>query len=823
MNSFKTWFWLWVIALCLSCYIRLYPLRAHIWDPSYDQASLVVVYNIKKALLEQIHRQAPEMPLNIAEQLAQTKLNETLHSDASKVQEAIERINQELFQNSGKKANIYFLESDPFYFYYLTQNIVDHGRMADIVKGSKYYDPLMTAPFGFWQPMTYHPYVGFVIYKIFQIFNPNISLMAALAYTPLILIAFVLAAFFLVCRTLEISAPASFIASLFYIMAPVILKRSSLGWYRTDPYNMLFTLLLLPIILKAITSIDTKKIWKYIFLFALTITGFAAIWQGWGFMLVITLSILAVCAGYNFLNKDTPSIKNCIFLGIGFILATILGISLLFGFNEFFILIKEAAGEFLKFTVKKFGLWPNLFMEVGELKKSSPEDFLSDSGGVLFLLSGLGSFLFCLWQIFKKHQKDYTLKILGLGTFFAICVFMTLFAERFSIFALIGLSLFLGLGLDALLIKLSCLPAGRSSFKKIPWLRIAIIVFLSLFVFINAQKNIRVSLTPIFNSAWEKSLIDIKNNTPQDSIINSWWPPGHFIKGISHRRVAFDGATLSESAIGYWMANILLSENENQAAGLLRMINLSGNKSVDFLVAHGLKTSQAVALLFTIASKTNDEARALLNAVLNNKDDIKTLLAITRGGTPHSYVLLYNELVDQNLGLSFMGRWNIKRVEILNENPSLLSSVPARNSAAYLDFLWGLAGGQTHYSPPLGLLNQDDKTMYFAENLIIDKSTMTATIASHTYGQGIPVSVVYLNGGNITEKINSTSTLKYSTVIYTQDGQMVARLMDRSLANSLLIKLFFFNAAGLEHFKPLTSSNDLTGRTQIKVFETNWN
>ena len=52
-----------------------------------------------------------------------------------------------MFQESGKAPNIYLLEADPFYFYYLTQNIVDHGKMAEIVKGSKYFDSLMTAPF----------------------------------------------------------------------------------------------------------------------------------------------------------------------------------------------------------------------------------------------------------------------------------------------------------------------------------------------------------------------------------------------------------------------------------------------------------------------------------------------------------------------------------------------------------------------------------------------------------------------------------------------------------------------------------------------------
>jgi len=97
-------------------------------------------------------------------------------------------------KNQGQK--IYLLESDPYDFYNLTENIVHKGRIADIIKGSKYFNPLMCAPFGSWQPFTLHPYWGFVIYKFLQIFNPNISLMSAVAMTPLLTYLLIIAAFY---------------------------------------------------------------------------------------------------------------------------------------------------------------------------------------------------------------------------------------------------------------------------------------------------------------------------------------------------------------------------------------------------------------------------------------------------------------------------------------------------------------------------------------------------------------------------------------------------------------------------------------------------
>ncbi len=814
MNSKKTWLIFFLAAAILSIYVRLYPLRAHIWDPSYDQASMFVIYNIKKSLLETIHAQAPQIPFPEAEQMATQKLNETLRKDSAKVQQAVENANRRIFEASGKKPNIYLLESDTFYFYYLTENIVKTGHMADVVKGSKYLDPLMAAPDGFWQPRTYHPYVGFYLYKFLKIFDPNIPLMSAVAYTPLILIILVLAAFFWACRNLQISAVSCFVGSLFFSLAPVILKRSSLGWYRTDPYNLFFTIILVVIVIKAITQSTSKNFWKYALAFACSISAFAAIWQGWGFMLAMTIAILGTCIVYAFFIKDFSSIKRYAVLGISFVAATILGISLLFSFTDFFTLLREGLGELQKFTVKQFGLWPNLFMEVGELKKSSLQDLLSDTGGLFFLLSSLAGVAYSAFLVIRNKDKQYALKIISLGTFLIVCIVMTLAASRFSIFAMIGLSLFFAIAVEGAL--------QRIPLFKILWVRAGFIVFLVLFIWINSNKNITTVLNPIFNSAWEEALIEIRNKTPKDSIINSWWPPGHFIKGISHRKVMFDGATLSQSSTGYWMANIFLSEDEKKAAGLLKMINLSGNKAVDFLTAKGLKTSQAVALLTTISSKSDQEAKLLLQTVLHSQEDANYLLLLIRGGSPHSYILLYNEIVDQNLGLAFMGKWNIQKVEEINNSPSLLESVPSRNSPLYLDFLWNLAGGQPHYSPSLQLLKEDDSNYYFNENLIVNKLTMKASIQSPTYGKGSPISVVYLRSNQISENENLGANLKYAVVIYKQDNQLMARLMDRSLANSLLIKLFFFNAAGMEHFNLLTTSSDLTGRTQIKVFEAKW-
>ena len=808
-KKLKLWPWVvaWLLLAILSTYIRLYPLRSHMWDDAHERATLLVIYNIKQTFLKQILSQMPTMPPPLANHIAEEKMNETLHTENQKVTEAINKVTLLLAnQPDAGEQKIYLLESDPFDFYNLTENIVAHGRIADRIKGSKYFNPLMCAPFGCWQPFTLHPYLGFLIYKVLQLFNPHIPLMSAVAVTPLFLYLLILMAFLWVCKILDYSVIASFVGALFLVMAPINLKRGSLGWFRTDPYNILFPLLLIGCLFLALRPASKKDTYLWAIMFGLTLSVYALFWHGWGLLFFIGVTCAVSAAGYNlFIKKEQSQVsQNLLFLGL-FIGANLLAVSLCFSFKDFFILFKEGFGELEKFTHRGLDLWPNLFMTVGELKKPLLEGIITSAGGAVFILLALGGWMCSLWRAFKNFRQPLAIDTLILTIFLLVTVALSLHGERFVFFATIPLSLLSAMLIDRLInFRLS--------------LGVPVAGLLTVLILFNANRDIRTVLTPIFNSTWQEALVKIKTDTPQDSIVNTWWAPGHFIKGIAHRRVPFDGASLDQSAVGYWMANVFLSQDENHARGLLRMLNASANKPVAFLVQCGLKVSDATTLLNAIASQSRNQAAVTLKGILND-DQIAALLLMTHHQHPHSYVLVYTELVDSNLMLAFSGRWNFKKIEEINAHPEMLTGVPNRNSPDFIDFLWNTMGGAPKYSEALALIAQNNKQLIFRENLTIDLNTMEAKIQSPKYGTGQPLSVFYLKDGAITEHKNSEGILNYSVVLYQEDGQYAARLMDRALANSLIMKLYYFDGQGLRYFKPLILSHDLTGRTRIKVFK----
>jgi len=807
-KSSKFWPWVlaWVILVLLSSYVRLYPLRSHMWDDAHEQATLLVIYKIKQAFLKQIESEAPNMSAALANHLAEEKLNETIHTENQKFMEAVEKTTIALANQPGAGAQkIYLLESDPYDFYNLTENIVNKGRIADIIKGSKYFNPLMCAPFGFWQPFTLHPYWGFVIYKFLQLFNPNISLMTAVAYVPLFTYSIILIAFLWVCGVLNYSVIASFAGALFLVMAPINLKRGALGWYRTDPYNILFPLLLLGCLFLALRPSTKKDGFLWAIIFGLTLSAYALFWQGWGLLFFIGIACAVGAAVYNFLIKQDKiqAQQNLLFLPI-FIGTTLLLVSICFSFQDFFILFKEGFGELQKFTHRGLDLWPNLFMAVGELKKITLGNITTSAGGIVFMIVALAGWIYSLYIAFKNHRQAHAIDTLILTVFLFVTMALSFNGERFVLFATIPLSILAAAVINRFM---SLRPVGLT----IAGLLIALTL-------LNANRDIRTILTPIFNSTWDEALTKIKTDSPADSIVNTWWAPGHFIKAIARRSVPFDGASLDQGAVGYWMANMFLSQDEAQARGILRMLNASGNKPTEYLVKCGLKLSTATSLLLAIAPEDRSQAAQTLKGIISD-DQIKTLLSMTHDKHPHSYVLVYTELVDDNLMIAFTGHWNIKKIEEINANPQLLKAVPNRGSSDFIDYLWNTMGGPPKYSDALNLLGANDRQLLFRENLAIDLNTMDAKIQSTQYGEGNPYSVFYLKDGSVQEHVNPDGNLNYSVVLYQEDGQYTARLMDHAMASSLIMKLYYFDGQGLQYFKPLILSHDLTGRTRIKVFK----
>lgn len=818
---------IWILAVSIGMFFRLYPLRTFTKNDSAGKATLIVLSKLKTQVENQIEANYSALPDLQKETLKKKLFKDLLLQENQKITETIQKVTQNIDQLSPHHRNTpYLLESDSFHFFQLTEQLIKTGQISDTVTGSKYLNKLMLAPKGHFEPVTLHPQVGALVYKLLRLIDPDIDLMFAVSFTPLIITSIALFFFIWICHLLGISPVNTFTGSVFFMCAPIMVKRSAFGWYDNDPYNILFPLAILLCMFSVMRNLHSKK-WLIFFNVSISVLmlGYALFWQGWMLVFVIVIaSGLTIAITLKFHHKDHPAFKKLSFFFAGILILSFLLISLKFGITGYLAVFQEGFKAMDNFITPQLAPWPDLYISVGELHKATlPQIIILTGGFVQFLFILIG--LYCSFRdAWKKNDPLTITSAVTLGIFFITTLYLSLGAQRFALLCLPPFSILFVIGLNNATNFIEILLKKLIPLKHPLFLRIfPQFIFISLIVIpiYTLQQSMPVLLSRIYNDTWHSALLAIRHDTPVNSIINSWWPPGHFIKATAHRRVTFDGATINFPQ-AYWLTRVYLSQSEREALGLLRMLNNSANDAADYLQSLGLSVSETVGVLRTITYLDETQARLLLSTKIQQKDQIDHILKLTHSKPDPAYLFIYNELIEKNIQLAFIGKWNFKRIEEINRSPDLLKEVPNRKSKKYVQFLWDLAGGQFKYNDPLQEMSRRDEWVLFDGNVKINILTHACVIDSPKFGKGIPQSIFYVDGGKVVEQVFDKPVLSYSVILYHDGTKYYAVLLDRYLANSLIMRLYYFGDTGMKYFKTFTEESDLGKRTDIRVFSIDW-
>ncbi len=819
---------IWALCCSLGIYLRLYSLRNNVSHENSEKATLTVINSIKNSAYHAVEKTNPSLSPHEKQTLAKKQFDLILHTQGPKVRKTIDRVARQIQDNDPSGKNPFYLpEADSYYYYNLTENIVKNGKISSQIKGSKYFNPLMNAPHGYWEPLNLHPYIGFMVYKVVNFFIPGTSLMQAVSFTPLIMTVLILFIFLLALNILECNRWISLLSAFYLVCIPVFLRRSMFGWYKNDPTNIFFLFLIPAVFFYGLKNIQRPKTALYsAALTSFLVALYSLFWQGWVFLasLIVACGIFVLL--YNFLMlKDKQQTKNLFIYFSTIIAGAFIGVSLIFGPKDFFILFKEGWSALQDFINPQLSLWPDLYIAVGELLRPTTEQWLEMMGGPFFIGIGILGLFVRTVKMFRSREYALNTTTIFLLLFWIAGVKLSFGAQRFATLCLIPFSLAFAIGAQEIfeftrtqLLKI--FPAMNKSPFGQGLIFSGIILLLTFFPLSAAEKKTPEILNKIFNSTWDAALTKIKNETPNDSIINSWWPPGHFIKAIAQRRVTFDGATINKPQ-SYWLANVFLATDERTAAGILRMLNDSGNDATDFLLEQKFSLAEAVALIKKIVPLDIEHARDVLSKTLSQEQTQK-LLSLTHAKAPSSYLLLYNDLAENSLQFSFVGNWDFEKVAAINADPDLAKNVPTRDSKDYIPFLWKLAGGIPRTSSELLSVSNKNGVVIFENNVRVDFNTLTCTINSPKFGKGIPGSLIYENNNQVVEQKLKGANLPYSVMIFTNASTPKCMLADSALARSMLFRLYNYGGKGLTIFEPFIDERDTTERTKILVYKINW-
>jgi dolichyl-diphosphooligosaccharide---protein glycosyltransferase len=452
----------------------------------------------------------------------------------------------------------------------------------------------------------------------YQIFGGNSNLYDFVILFPAIIVSLTVLVIFALVR-LFAGTTSGLISSLLFAVSLPIAIRGMAGWFKSEPLGIFYGLLGIYLFLSGIKSKNKKiAVLKIISAGIMTSFGMAS-WGGnqffiipigifilvlpfirkdhkflvWsiplfvisilftaslferpglnfvfglgGFSLILPTIFLISCIFIQKLSKEKNKTRNGLFLLLAII---IIGSSLII-INEDINLIKLPSYRYLN------ALNPFMF-SIDPLTDSVSEHQSTDlSSSFIFnsiyiIFAGLG-----IWIILNKKtiQNEIFIKkdMMAFILIFGITgIYISSAFIRLELFASISLIIFASIGLSILskeIFKINLSSMKNYTFK-ISYVAIIFVLFTIPLVYPDSGNWISVlDIPPTIltggttnppSTDWFETLEWIKNNTPQDAIIASWWDYGYWITTLSDRITLIDNATLIDSRIKY-MAEIFLS------------------------------------------------------------------------------------------------------------------------------------------------------------------------------------------------------------------------------------------------------------------------
>lgn len=796
-------------------------------------AENVIRGSLQKQILQQLQSSGSQIPREAREAFAAQQADKLIQTDRLQFEQTVERFISSMGQPRSRSSRRYLLESDPYHFMAQVENILETGSVSSRIEKGKFYDPLRRFPKGYWVPYGWQPYVGVGVYKVLNFFKPGIPLMEALGFVPLILVPAAVFAFYLLCASLGFGTLASSAAALTMGLSPIFLQRSSYGWFDTDPYNMLFPALVLASFFSVPGSSPKKG--AVLGLTAGALTGvYVLFWVGWPFVFLLVLGgavLLSVLFG---VRKD-PDLKSCpVFLFV-YAASTAAAAITAAGLEAFLEFIFRGASYVAKFASSEPNIWPNVFFMVGETGALSLTRLVYLTGNVVTVLFALAGAASGFLLIKKGESKLFVLKWFVLCAMSVPLLFLSLKTERFALLFVIPVALFTGMAVHVaggffrewLQKRAASENSGARQMLRFfyPLWTAAVLAALMpmqiLFAHALAMKS-----EPIMNDTWYGAMQTLRERTPENSVIYSWWPPGYFISTLARRSVFSDGGT-QDLPECYWLARFFMATTEDEALGVMRMLSSSGNDALDKLKVLGVPVAEAVDLLNRILPLSRLEAAKILTERISESETAE-ILELTHAGNyaRPTYVFLYSEMIEKNLALSVFARWNFHKAGLIKR--------AVAQQAGFLDFLkpgkvnsvqqfLSSSDGVLKYRPEAELEKQEGSVLTFKNGLVVDWVSKKASIqipSEKVTGQ--PLSLFYMEQGELTEITSAGSSLDISALVYEADGKFYSVFADRKLILSMLYRLYYLKGAGLRFFKPFYEQSGETPRMTVQVFEIDW-
>lgn len=819
--------------LFLNMYARLIPAY---FPQLKEEAAIAVEGDITKNIVTKVEDKYPTYNTFIKNTIREALISEIKNDRANFTKMVLERYNAYKDESQDAQGQTYLLESDPYQWMRYTQNIVDHGYPGDVYRDGDSYDTYMLAPYGQrLPPNRLFFYLSALLFKMCRFFLGGINLETFLFYLPLFYnFIFLISLYFF---THFCFSRFSAVVTVFFVgLNSLLLRRNCVGAFDYEPLVLMFPLLIVLFFSESLRAKGGVMRFVYALIASLCFGMYSATWMDswWILIIVVAYTLLGFINRYLITRKCDSEALGYLLSGLVFFIGSIVFCAVLVHLNILTHLYDRLKIVLSLGSAHTPSIWPNTYYTVSELRSPTVRVLFGFVYGNILTTAALAGFLWVFLKERRSEKKDY-IYMMFLWTIFMF--FASLKSIRFAIFLAIPLGIFLAASFDN--IRLLIARSRLSLVIKSEAFGVLILLFtiIGLSHTNKALKGARL-VFPLLNDSWHKAFVYLQEKTPPQSIINTWWDYGNFLKVISKRRVIFDPQS-QHRPLAYWMARVLVSSDEDVAIKILRMLNNSSDRLFDEINQYIKDDFRCVALIDTLLKSSEKEATRILN-----KYDIpealrtKIINILFLHKPPPAYFMVEARMIHMLPEISFLGNWsftktytmrhqNMPEAELTKQLMEIfsLSKAEAESIVSEMSLIHNLGevdealSARLRFDFGLTQAKEENNLVYFNNGIIFDLRTTSAKIFLPQSGQYKDFRYVYFYAGKeIIAKENPQADFALGCLIVKNENVFMAVGLSKELGESLFVKLFFMNGNGLKYFKPFYSDD----KKGIYIYQIIW-
>ena len=552
---------------------------------------------------------------------------------------------------------VYLGDYDSYLWIRHARNYLRTGTTCDAIVDDECRDTYAHAPLGrrMRYPRSLHIAAIVALNRVITLFHPGYPLPATSFWVPVVVsVLGVVPAFLL---GLRLGGPLGGLAGAVLINVDPFFLRRTIG-SDNDVWNVVLPLWMVWAATEAVATPDRTRRVAWMLVAVVFTALHAAVWRGWIFAAGVVG--IGIAADAILVAARRRAVDRATLLDVALVLA-------LFAAGATAAAWTGGTEEAAQGATVAGSIWPNTFETVAELTHRSLNEMAALSlGPAYFVLAVVGALLVAVGIRTTDAPGRAGLVVLV----WLVAAFARASAVRFLLLLVAPVGLLAGVALGRVYGALHALLARRLAGTALLAVTAAAFALVAAVAVPAVRGGTKVArdYVPRMDDAWWDTFVHLRDTTPADAIIDTWWDYGHWAKYIAERRVTMDGASL-RTHLPYWLARALYAPSEREALGLLRMLNCGSDATPEpeghagawgKLVDRGVEPRAAQAMVLALASLDRAEASAYLTAHGLAPDAVEDVLRSTHCTSPPSYLVLGEDFA-RLVGWRRLGTWDFAR------------------------------------------------------------------------------------------------------------------------------------------------------------------